>query len=152
MGKAIWAGVGLVAVAVAGVVGGAAWGGREAERQYRDWLATLEDPQAGLHASSLAYERGLFSATARTRIEWRAPFAAADAPPLALIAEHRVQHGPIAPADWLAEGRWTPRLGAMRTTLHVDPASAAALPGLRSAAEAARIDSQLGFDGTVRTT
>lgn len=147
MGKAIWAGVGLVAVAVAGVVGGAAWGGREAERQYRDWLATLEDPQAGLHASSLAYERGLFSATARTRIEWRAPFAAADAPPLALIAEHRVQHGPIAPADWLAEGRWTPRLGAMRTTLHVDPASAAALPGLRSAPEAARIDSQIGFDG-----
>lgn len=148
MGKAIWAGVGLVAVAVAGVVGGAAWSGREAERQYRDWLATLEDPQAGLHASSLGYERGLFSATARTRIEWRAPLAAADTPPLVLIAEHRVQHGPIAPADWLADGRWKPRLGAMRTTLHLDPASAAALPGLRSAPEAARIDSQIGFDGS----
>lgn len=147
MGKAVWAGVGLVAVAVAGVVGGAAWGGREAERQYRDWLASLDDPQAGVHVVSDSYERGLFNAQARTRIEWRPPLAAADAPPLLLIAEHRVQHGPIAPADWLTEGRWTPRLGAMRTTLRLDPASAAALPGLRAAPELAHVESLLGFDG-----
>lgn len=148
MGKAIWAGVGVVAAAAAAVVGGAAWGGHEAERQYRGWIAELNDPQAGVTVTGLAYERGLFSARATTRIEWRAPLAAAGAPPLVLIAEHRVQHGPLAPADWIAEGRWTPRLGAMRTTLHLDPASAAALPGLRTEAEAAHVDTLLGFDGT----
>jgi len=144
MGKLIWAGAGLSAAALAGVVGGAGWAGQESERQYRAWVDELNRSQPGLHATTEHYNRHWFGAEAVTRLEWRPPLAAADTPPLVLRAEHTVSHGPFTPAPWISSGRWTPRLGAMRTVLRLEPGSA-----LRSSdAEFVQLGSLIAFDGS----
>ena len=120
--KKVVVGLGVVLVALAVVLIGAAyWSGQQAERWYRQILADHAQ-QSGLQISLTSYKRGWLTSTATTRYEVNpanAPgLAAVEADQLAFETHETLYHGPLPLAAWGLPGvSMAPAAAVVRQTL-----------------------------------
>jgi len=153
MNRLVGVAVTVLAVAAAGLTGGAYWSGLQAERWYREALAEgSRNPDVKL--SLIRYERGLFSSQAVTRVQFVMPEGHdANVPDPSFSVRDEIFHGPLPLA-----ARGTPGVpmawgtAVVRSALDPDnsgwPRELLRLYGGQDPVVAI---SQVGFDGTWET-